>query len=148
MQMNGNNELLTVAKYWKHWKDPRWIVLVLNNRDLNMVTWEERVLAGNPKFKSSQELLDFPFARYADMLGLKGIRLDRADNIVSALEEALHADRPVVIDAYTDPEVPPLPPHITLTQARKFAGSMLDGDPNAAHAMRQSFKDWVQKFLH
>jgi pyruvate dehydrogenase (quinone) len=148
MQMNGNNELLTVAKYWKRWKDPRWIVLVLNNRDLNMVTWEERVLAGDPKFEASQELLDFPFAKYAEMLGLKGIRLDRPDNIVPALEEALTADRPVVIDAHTDPEVPPLPPHITITQARKFAGSMLSGDADAGHAIRQSFTDWVQKILH
>jgi pyruvate dehydrogenase (quinone) len=148
MQMNGNSELVTVAKYWKKWKDPRWIVLVLNNRDLNMVTWEERVLAGDPKFEASQDLLDFPYARYADNLGLKGIRLDRTENIASALDEALHADRPVVIDAYTDPEVPPLPPHITMKQAHNFATAMLSGDPDGGHAIRQSFKDWVEKFLH
>jgi pyruvate dehydrogenase (quinone) len=148
MQMNGSNELITVAKYWKQWQDPRWIVLVLNNRDLNMVTWEERVLAGDPKFKASQELIDFPFARYAEMLGLKGIRLEHPDNIVKALEDALHSDRPTIIDARTDPEVPPLPPHISIKQARNFAGAMLNGDPDAGHAVRQSFKDWVQKFLH
>src|SRR5581483_7251820 len=110
MQMNGNNGLVTIAKYWKQWADSRLIVLVLNNGDLNMVTWEQRVLAGDPKFTRSQNLPDFPYARYAEMLGLKGIRLDNPDRVAMAWEEALDADCPVVIDAVVDPEVPPLPP--------------------------------------
>lgn len=147
MQMNGNAELVTVAKYWKEWKDPRLIVLVLNNRDLNMVTWEQRVLAGDPKYKASQELPDFPYARYAESLGLKGIRVDKPEQIARAWDEALTADRPVVLEAYVDPDVPPLPPHITLEQARMFASSIVKGDPNAGGVIKQSVKDLVESFI-
>jgi pyruvate dehydrogenase (quinone) len=147
MQMNGNSELVTIEKYWKQWRDPRFIVLVLNNSDLNMVTWEERVLAGDPKFVTSQELPSFPYAGYAESLGLKGIRLDHPDNVAAVWEEALSADRPVVIDAHTDPEVPPLPPHITLQQARHLMKSVLHGDPNRKHLIAQSFKDVVESYL-
>lgn len=148
MQMNGNNGLITVGKYWKRWKDPRFITLVLNNRDLNQVTWEQRVLSGDPKFEASQNLPDFPYALYAEMLGLKGIRLSRPDGVVAAWEEALAADRPTVIDAHTDPEVPPLPPHVTVRQARKFASSVWNGDVAAKRMIRQSFKEWVATYLH
>jgi len=146
MQMNGGGELVTVAKYWKKWRDPRLIILVLNNRDLNMVTWEQRVLSGDPKFVTSQELPDFPYAMYAEMLGLKGIRLNRPENVASAWEEALSANCPVVIDAQTDPEVPPLPPHITFQQARHFIKAMVH-DPERGHIVRQSFKDGIESYL-
>ena len=145
MQMNGNSELLTVAKYWKEWKDPRFIILVLNNRDLNMVTWEQRILAGDPKLPASQDLPDFPYARYAESLGLKGIRVDRPEQIARAWDEALTSDRPVVYEAYVDPDVPLLPPHITLEQARNFAQSMLKGDVNAGGVLRQSLKGMVDR---
>ena len=121
MQMNGINELITVAKYWRRWSDPRLIVLVLNNRDLNLVTWEQRALEGDPKFDASQELPDFPYARYAELVGLEGIRVDAPEEIGAAWDEALAADRPVVLEAVIDPDVPPLPPHITFEQARNFA---------------------------
>jgi pyruvate dehydrogenase (quinone) len=147
MQMNGTGELVTIAKYWKQWKDPRLIVLVLNNRDLNQVTWEQRVLSGDPKFKTSQELPEFPYATYAEMIGLKGITLDNPDGVADAWRDALKADRPVVIDAHTDPEVPPLPPHITIKQARHFMAAMIRGDSGATHAIRQSFKDGIESFL-
>lgn len=147
MQMNGINGLITIAKYWKTWSDPRLIVLVLNNRDLNQVTWEQRVLAGDPKFEGSQSLPDFPYARYAEMLGLKGFRLDDPERVASTWQEAMASDRPVVIDAYTDPEVPPLPPHITLTQARKYVQSMIGGDPGWRDMIRQSFKDAIESYL-
>jgi pyruvate dehydrogenase (quinone) len=147
MQMNGTGELVTIAKYWKQWKDPRLIVLVLNNRDLNQVTWEQRVLSGDPKFKTSQELPDFPYAAYAEMLGLKGIAVDNPDRVAHVWQEALKANRPVVIDAHTDPEVPPLPPHITVKQARHFMAAMLRGDSGRGHAIRQSFKDGIESFL-
>jgi pyruvate dehydrogenase (quinone) len=114
MQMNGNNGLITISKYWKEWSDPRLIVLVLHNNDLNMVTWEERVLAGDPKFEDSQNLPDFSYSDYADSLGLKGIRVESPLNVGRAWEQALTANRPVVIDALTDPDMPPLPPHISL----------------------------------
>jgi pyruvate dehydrogenase (quinone) len=147
MQMNGNNGLITISKYWKQWRDPRLIVLVLNNRDLNMVTWEQRVLSGDPKFTRSQELPDFAYAAYAEMLGLKGIRLDNPNDVAAAWEEALNADCPVVIDAHTDPEVPPLPPHISFHQARNFVSAILHGDPETGHMVRQSFKDVIESYL-
>ena len=110
--MNGLNELITISKYWKEWSDPRLIVLVLNNRDLNMVTWEERALAGDPTFEVTQDLPDFPYANYAKSLGLDGIRVDDPDALGAAWDRAFAADRPFVVEAITDPDVPPLPPHI------------------------------------
>jgi pyruvate dehydrogenase (quinone) len=146
MQMNGNAELITVAKYWKEWKDPRFIVLVLNNRDLNMVTWEQRVLAGDPKLPATQDLPDFPYAAYAESIGLRGIRVDRPEQLARAWDQALSSDRPVVFEAYTDPDVPPLPPHISLEQARHFAESILKGDENTGGILKQSIKGIVEQF--
>lgn len=147
MQMNGNGELVTIEKYWKKWVDPRLIILVLNNHDLNQVTWEQRVLAGDPKYLRTQELPSFPYATYAESLGLKGIRLDKAEDAAAAWDEALAADRPVVLEALTDPEVPPLPPHITFAQARHFMGSVVGGDPARGRMIKQSVKDMVEEFL-
>ncbi len=124
MQMNGMAELITVAKYWKTWSSPRFVVLVLNNRDLNQVTWEQRAQAGDPKFMASQSIPDVSYSRFADLIGLRGIFVDNPDDVAGVWDEALSADRPVVVEAYTDPNVPPLPPHITLAQARAFAGSL------------------------
>ena len=147
MQMNGSSELITVCKYWKRWSDPRLIVLVLHNNDLNQVTWEQRVLAGDPKFKCSQDLPDFRYARYAESLGLKGILVDTPNAIGRAWDEALAADRPVVIDAITDPDVPPMPPHITFDQARAYASALLKGDPNKVGVIRQTFREMVDAIL-
>ncbi|NKE70779.1 thiamine pyrophosphate-requiring protein [Candidatus Manganitrophus noduliformans] len=147
MQMAGNNELITVAKYWKEWRNPQLIVLVLNNHDLNQVTWEQRVLVGDTKFEASQNVPDFPYAGYAESIGLKGIRVDSPDAVGPAWEEALAADRPVVVEAITDPNVPPLPPHITFEQAKSFAMSLFKGDPDAVGVIRQSFKDMVESYL-
>jgi pyruvate dehydrogenase (quinone) len=147
MQMNGINELITIAKYREQWSDQRLIVLVLNNRDLNQVTWEQRAMEGNPKFEGSQDLPDFPYARYAEMLGLKGIRVDDPEQVGPTWDEALAADRPVVVEAVTDPEVPPLPPHITLDQAKALTSALLSGDPNAGQIVRQSFRQKVGEFF-
>lgn len=147
MQMNGINELITIAKYRHRWADQRLIVLVLNNQDLNQVTWEQRAMSGDPKFEGSQDLPDFPYARYAEMLGLKGIRIATPDQIGPAWEEALAADSPVVVEAVTDPEVPPLPPHITLEQAKAVSAALIGGDPNSGRIVRQSFKQKAQEFL-
>jgi len=147
MQMNGINELITVSKYWKEWSDPRLIVLVLNNRDLNQVTWEQRAMSGDPKFEGSQSLPDFPYARYAESLGLHGIRIDRPDAIGDAWDQALAADRPVVVEAITDPNVPPLPPHITLEQARNFTSSIWAGDASALGFIKQTIKDAAESVL-
>jgi pyruvate dehydrogenase (quinone) len=145
MQMNGINELITIGKYWREWSDPRLIVLVLNNHDLNQVTWEQRAMSGDPKFVGSQELPDFPYARYAELVGLHGIRSDDPETIGSCWDEALASDRPTVFEVVTDPEIPPLPPHITLEEARAFASAVLHGDPNRrdmiGHSIRQRFSE-------
>jgi pyruvate dehydrogenase (quinone) len=146
MQMNGINELITIAKYWREWTDPRLIVLVLNNRDLNMVTWEERVLAGDPKFEASQDIPDLHYADFAAMLGLGGVRVERPDAIGPAWDRAFAADRPFVIDALTDPNVPPLPPHITLDQAKSFTSAILKGDVETLGLLKQTLKEMTASF--
>jgi pyruvate dehydrogenase (quinone) len=148
MQMNGLNACITVSKYWKEWSDPRWITLVLNNRDLNMVTWEQRVLTGDSKFNASQDLPDFPYAKFAESIGLRGIRIDNPQQIGSAWDEALHSDRPVVLEAITDPNVPLLPPHITIEQARKLTAALVKGDSETAGIIRQSFKTMIDAVTH
>jgi pyruvate dehydrogenase (quinone) len=140
MQMLGMNELITIGKYWQRWSDPRLVVLVLNNRDLNQVTWEQRAMAGDPKFEASQDVPDFPYARFAELIGLQGIRVDRPDQLADAWERALGADRPVVLEATVDPDVPPLPPHITFKQAKAYASAVLQGDPDSADTIKASMK--------
>ena len=147
MQMNGLNELITAAKYWQRWSDPRLVVAVLNNQDLNQVTWEQRVLEGNPKFEASQNIPDLPYAGFGELLGLKGIRVETPDEIAPAWDEALAADRPCVLDFVTDPEVPPLPPHITFEQAKMFALAVTKGDPRRRGMIEQSFRDKLAEFL-
>jgi len=146
MQMNGINELITVAKYWKDWADPRLIVLVLNNRDLNQVTWEQRVMAGDPKFLGSQSVPDFSYARYADMIGLKGLMVDDPELVGAAWDQALAADRPVVLEARTDPNVPPMPPHITVQQAKAFMSS-LAGEPELGSVLKNTARQVVSRVL-
>lgn len=147
MQMVGLNGLITIAKYWEEWDDPRVIVLVLNNQDLNQVTWEQRVMVGDPEFEASQDVPAFNYAEYAQQLGLQGIRVEHPDEVGPAWDRALGADRPVVLDVLTDPNVPPLPPHITLEQARKFALSMVKGDPRAGGVLLQTAKDMLSAVL-
>lgn len=147
MQMNGNNGLITISKYWREWTDPRLIVLVLHNNDLNQVTWEQRAMAGDPKFECSQNLPDFPYASYADSLGLKGILVETPDAIGKAWDEALAADRPVVIDAITDPDVPPLPPHISFEQAKAYTSALIKGDPDERGIIIQTFRDAIDTIL-
>jgi len=137
MQMNGINQLITVAKYWRRWSDPRLIVLVLNNRDLNYVTWEQRAMEGDRKFSVSQNLPDFPYARYAELLGLKGIRVDAPDAVGPAWDEALAADRPVVVEAVTDPNVPTLPPQLKPEQVAKITAALRKGDADTSGVRQQ-----------
>ena len=140
MQMNGLNACITVAKYWKEWLDPRWITLVLNNRDLNQVTWEQRITMGDIRFVASQELPDFPYAAFADSIGLRGIRVDKAEQLEDAWAEALSSDSPVVLEAITDPDTPTIPPHISLETAKNFTETILRGDPNEAGILKQAIK--------
>jgi pyruvate dehydrogenase (quinone) len=140
MQMNGMNELITVAKYWRRWANPRFIVTVLNNRDLNQVTWEQRVMAGDPKAEVTQSIPDVSYARYGEFLGFSGFFCDRPEKIAQVWDEALACDRPCVVEFYTDPNVPPLPPHITLAQARAFMGSMY-GEPELGSVVKETAKE-------
>jgi len=144
MQMLGINELITISKYWKRWSDPRLIIMVLHNNDLNMVTWEQRVMVGNPKFVASQDIPDFPYAAYAELLGLKGIQVDKPEDIGNAWDNALSADRPTILDIITDPDVPNIPPHLTFDQVVKFSKSLIKGDPNESGIIKQTFKDAVK----
>ncbi len=148
MQMLGINALIDIAHYRERWSNHQLIVLVLHNDDLNQVTWEQRVLSGDPKLESSQVLPDFPFARYAEVLGLKGIRVERPEDVAAAWDEALAADLPVVYEAITDPEVPPLPPHIRFEQAQHMAQALASGDPHAGRIVKQSLKGKVEELIN
>lgn len=141
MQMNGINSLIDASKYKDKWRDPRFIVLVLNNGDLNQVTWEMRVMSGDPKFDASQTLPDFPYAKYAELIGFKGIRVDRPEDVGPAWDEALASSQPVLYEVKVDPEVPPLPPHIRLKQAQGFASSLAKGDPNETAIIKDTLRE-------
>jgi pyruvate dehydrogenase (quinone) len=140
MQMNNMAELITVAKYWKQWSDPRWICMVLHNDDLNQVTWEQRVMNGDPKFEASQDIPSVPYHRFAELIGLRGMYVDDAERMAAAWDEALASDCPVVIEVKADPNVPPLPPHITLQQAKAFATTLFEGDPNERNVILDTAK--------
>lgn len=142
MQMNGLNELITVAHRWRDWRDPGFVVMVLNNGDLNLVTWEQRVMGGSPRYKASQCLPGFDYAEYARMLGLQGIRVDDPGRIADAWDQALTADRPTVLEMLTDPEIPPLPPHISLKQARNYFAALRQEDASGVAALRATLAQW------
>jgi pyruvate dehydrogenase (quinone) len=147
MQMNGNAELITLKQYWHRWKNPCFVIMVLANHDLNQVTWEQRALAGDPKFAAAQEVEDFPYARYAEMLGFKGIRVDDPQSIANAWEEAFACDRPVLIEFISDPDVPPLPPHISWAQARAYMTALGKGDPDEKGVIVQTLRDVLAGIL-
>lgn len=147
MQMLGINGMITISKYWKQWSDPRFIILVLNNNDLNMVSWEQRIMTGEPKFESSQNVPDFDYASFARMLGLEGIRVETPNDIIPALEQAMLAKKPVLLDVIADPNVPPLPPHISFKQAKSFIAALVKGDVDAAEMIKQTYKDVIENYL-
>jgi pyruvate dehydrogenase (quinone) len=147
MQMGGMAEMLTAAKYYDTWADPRMIVLVLTNEDLNQVTWEQRVMEGDPQFKASQEIPYVDYAAWADLIGLHGIKITKAAEIEDAWREALSADRPVIISALTDPNEAPLPPHITFEQAERFAKSILADPHGGLPGAVESVREKVHEFL-
>ena len=147
MQMNNMAELITVAKYWKRWVNPRWVVCVWNNEDLNQVTWEQRVIEGDPKFNASQDLPNVPYHKFAELIGLKGIYVDNPERVGAAWDEALASDVPVVLEVKTDPEVPPLPPHITLEQAKKFTSMLMKDDPGEGHLLADTARQVLSSVL-
>jgi pyruvate dehydrogenase (quinone) len=147
MQMNGLAELITIAHYWREWTDPRLIVAVLHNNDLNQVTWEMRAMGGAPKFPESQTLPDVDYAGFAAGLGLGSATLTDPNQIASAWDQALRADRPTVLDVHCDPDVPPVPPHATFDQMKSAASAVLRGDENAFGIMKEGIKIKAQEFL-
>ena len=147
MQMNNMAELITVQKYWEKWPNPTWVVCVFNNEDLNQVTWEQRVQEGDPKFEATQTLPNVPYHKFAELIGLKGIYVDDPEQLGAAWEEALASPRPVVLEVKTDPNVPPLPPHITLAQAQAFTSTLLKGDPDEAAVLVNTAKEVLSSAL-
>jgi pyruvate dehydrogenase (quinone) len=147
MQMNGINELLTVAKYWRTWADPTWVVCVFKNKDLNQVTWEQRVLAGDPKYRGSQDVPDFLYARYAEMLGLAAVTVEDPERVGEAWDQLLHAGRPALLEAVVDPEIPPLPPHVKFEQGKKMAEALLHGDPELIGVATKTMAGKVREFI-
>ncbi|WP_193514150.1 thiamine pyrophosphate-requiring protein [Streptomyces griseoloalbus] len=147
MQMNGMMEMVTAAKYWREWADPRLVVAVLNNHDLNQVTWEMRAMSGAPQFEESQHLPDLPYAEIAQRIGLEGVRVEKPDEVEAAWDRALTADRPFVIDFRTDPAVPPIPPHAEWDQIQAAASAVLQGDSDRASVVKQGLKAKVQEML-
>lgn len=145
--MNNLAELITVAKYWRQWRDGTFIVCVLNNQDLNQVTWEQRVMEGNPKAEMTLRVPDVAYHRFAELIGLNGIYVDRPEGLGPAWEQALAAKKPVLIEVKCDPEVPPLPPHISLDQARNFMTALMKGDPAEAATIKGSVKQIFADFI-
>lgn len=147
MQMNGLAELITAAKYQDRWPDPRLIVAVWNNRDLNQVTWEMRAMGGAPSFLPSQELPDVPYAAFARSLGLTGVRVETPQDVEAGWRTALEADGPAVVEFLTDPAVPAVPPHATWEQIEATVASALKGDADRGSMIKQGFRAKVQEFL-
>lgn len=149
MQMGGNDELITISKYWRSWSTPAIIICVINNRDLNMVTWEQRMMEGDPKFEVSQVTPEFNYAAYAEALGFKGIRIDSPEQVSDAWHQALSSDRPVLIEAITDPEVSPFPDHVLMNKAGKLASSVAKGDnaalENTGHILQQKVEEKLEE---
>jgi pyruvate dehydrogenase (quinone) len=141
MQMLGINGLITIAEHWREWSDPRLVVMVLHNSDLNMVTWEQRAMSGNRKFSASQDVPRMPFAEYASMLGLHGLRVDDPSRLASAWDEVLSAGKPALLEVITDANVPPLPPTVHLKQVRNYLKALLHGDSDAAGVVRESARE-------
>jgi pyruvate dehydrogenase (quinone) len=147
MQMNGMAELITISRYWQQWSDPRLVVAILHNDDLNQVTWEMRAMEGSPKFDESQSLPDVDFAGFARSLGLVALRVDTPDQVGPAWDEALRADRPAVLDVRCDPNVPPIPPHATFEQVKSMASAILHGDEDTRGVVTEGLKQKVQQYL-
>ncbi len=147
MQMNGLAELITVKHYWKEWADPRLIIAVLHNNDLNQVTWEMRAMEGAPKFTESQHLPDVSYEGFARSLGLQGIAVDEPGHVGPAWDRALAADRPTVLDLRTDPDVPPIPPHATFEQAKDAAMALLKGDSDRWGVLKEGLMTKAREIL-
>ncbi|GAA4138717.1 thiamine pyrophosphate-requiring protein [Actinomadura keratinilytica] len=131
MQMNGMAELITACRYWRSWPDPRLIVAVLHNNDLNQVTWELRAMGGSPRVPQTQDLPDVSYAGFARSLDLEGIEVDKPGLLGPAWDQALGSDRPVVLDVRCSADLPPIPPHVEFDQVKNTMEALLKGDRDA-----------------
>ncbi|MGV0716614.1 thiamine pyrophosphate-requiring protein [Mycolicibacterium sp. XJ662] len=147
MQMNGMAELITIKRYHQQWSDRRLIVAVLHNNDLNQVTWEMRAMNGSPKFTASQTLPDVDFAGFAASLGLQAHTVRDPEQLADAWRSALSADRPSVLDVHTDPNMPPIPQHATLEQAKATVTAVLKGDEDSRGFIKEGLKTKAQEFI-
>jgi pyruvate dehydrogenase (quinone) len=147
MQMNGMAELITVKHYWQQWSDPRFIVAILHNNDLNQVTWEMRAMSGSPKFAESQTLPDVDYAGFAASLGLNAMTVKDPEELSDAWRAALSANRPSVLDVHTDPDMPPIPPHATWEQFKSTATAVLEGDEDRFGFIKEGIKTKAQEFM-
>jgi pyruvate dehydrogenase (quinone) len=148
MQMGGMAEMLTAAKYYKNWADPRYVVVVLNNEDLNQVTWEQRAMEGDPRFEASQAIPYVSYAAWADLIGLKGIKVTTSDQIEEAFVQAFAADRPVIVDALTTPDEPPMPPHVTFEQAKALTSSVAASPRAGIAGAAEGVREMVHELMH
>jgi pyruvate dehydrogenase (quinone) len=148
MQMNGLAELITIKRYAHQWADPRLVVAVLHNNDLNQVTWEMRAMGGSPKLVESQALPDISYADFAASLGFQAITVSTPDQLAEAWDAAFTADRPTLIDCHTDPDVPPIPPHATLEQMEKSAEALFKGDEDRWGILKEGIRTKAQEILH
>jgi pyruvate dehydrogenase (quinone) len=147
MQMNGLAELLTIARYYREWSDPRLVVAVLHNNDLNQVTWELRAMGGTPDFIESQSLPDTSYAGFAASIGLGSLTITDPEHLEDAWRQALAADKPFVLDVHCDPDVPPIPPHATLEQMTDMAAALIKGDTSRWGVIKEGMKTKAQEFL-
>jgi pyruvate dehydrogenase (quinone) len=145
MQMNGLAELITIRRYFAEWADPRLVVAVLHNNDLNQVTWELRAMGGAPKFEESQNLPEVSYANFAHSIGLEGISVDKPEDIGPAWDRALAADRPMLLDVRCDADIPPIPPHAEFEQLKDAAEAILKGDADRWGVVRKGLKTKAQE---
>jgi pyruvate dehydrogenase (quinone) len=148
MQMGGMAEMLTAAKYYKTWSDPRYVVVVLNNEDLNQVTWEQRAMEGDPRFDASQSIPGVSYAAWADLIGLKGVKVTCSDQLEAAFTEAFAADRPVIVDVMTTPDEPPMPPHVTFEQAKALMSSVAADPSEGIAGAKEGVREMIHEFIH
>ncbi len=98
------------------------VQIILNNESLDFVNIEQQEAGFVPfgtNFKNPN------FARVAEAMGAKGIRLEDPGDVRDALAEALaHKDGPVVVDAVVDPLALSLPSHVPFHTAKGFTMSL------------------------
>jgi pyruvate dehydrogenase (quinone) len=103
-------------------RQTRVVQIIFNNEALDFVHIEQQEAGFVPfgvQFKNPN------FARVAEAMGAKGIRLEDPGDVKEALKEALaYPDGPVVIDAVVDPYALSLPSHVPFHVAKNYTLSL------------------------